>query len=216
MNILEIGCGTGHYTRQLAERWPAARLLALDFSPGMLALAKRQLTGLDRVSLVCADGEQFLADSASSFDLITSNACLQWFDDPSAAFGHIARRLAPDGLMACSLFGPRSLEELKMALATIIGHRFPLAAGAFPDLEIIRGWLARHFATWECTETIVPRQYASCLELLTHLKRTGTTGVQTPPVFTRARLRRLDDWFTENRGGCRLSYQIFLIRARQG
>ncbi len=216
LNILEIGCGTGHYTRQLAARWPDARLLALDFSPDMLAQARQQLTGSDQVSLVCADGEKFLADNDGSFDLITSNACLQLFDAPQAAFGHMARLLAPDGFMACTLFGPRSLEELSAALETIMGHRFPLVAEAFPDLEAIRGWLTRYFPALTCTETIVTREYTSCLELLTHLKRTGTTGSQPTPLFTRARLARLDQWFVENFGACRISYQIFLILARNG
>jgi malonyl-CoA O-methyltransferase len=215
-NILEIGCGTGHYTRQLAEKWPRARLLALDFSLDMLALARRHLEGINQVSLLCANGEQFLANSDSKFDLITSNACLQWFNAPQESFGHIARLLAPQRFMACSLFGPRSLEELSKAMETEMGHGFPLVAGSFPDLEAIQGWLARDFTAVECTETIVTREYASILDLLTHLKRTGTTGVHTPPVLTRARLRRLDRWFMESFGGCRVSYQLFMVRAQKG
>ncbi|MBX3748409.1 MAG: methyltransferase domain-containing protein [Verrucomicrobiae bacterium] len=53
--ILEIGCGTGTNLLQLASAFPQARLLGLDGSPAMLAVARRKLRPLgSRITLVPA------------------------------------------------------------------------------------------------------------------------------------------------------------------
>jgi len=66
--VLEIGCGTGRYTRDWAP--PAARHLALEKSPGMLELARRHCAGhADHVEFLCADAAALpLADR--SFDRV--------------------------------------------------------------------------------------------------------------------------------------------------
>ncbi len=40
LRILEIGCGTGNYTKLLIKRFPNAEIKALDISPAMIKIAK--------------------------------------------------------------------------------------------------------------------------------------------------------------------------------
>ncbi|MDH5299391.1 MAG: alpha/beta fold hydrolase, partial [Desulfobulbaceae bacterium] len=110
--ILEIGCGSGSYTAMLADRFPHAEILALDFSPGMVEAARQRFHGTERLRFLCLDAEEFLAETDQRFDLVTSNATLQWFDHVVAALGRMAACLNPDGALLCSLFGPATLGEL--------------------------------------------------------------------------------------------------------
>ena len=211
--ILELGCGTGHLTSQLASLFTESRILALDFSSAMLAQAQSKLPG-SQVELLCVDGEQFVATTKGRFDLIISNACLQWFSDLETAFRHIAELLTPEGLFTFSVFGPRTLQELKAGLAAAFQRDIPLPASSFPDEATIRALLEKYFPGVAAEKKIIHRQYNSLKDLLLHIKKTGTSGAQSqpPPIFTRKRIAQLDQWFTNHYNGYHLSYEIFFFR----
>ncbi len=56
-SILDLACGTARTGQFLKDRWPRARLTAMDLSPFYLAEARRQLRRRSRVEFVCANGE---------------------------------------------------------------------------------------------------------------------------------------------------------------
>jgi len=74
--ILDAGCGTGYGVRWLAQRWPQARLVLMDFAPGMLAAARARCAGAE---LICADIEA-LPVLERGFDLYWSSLAWQWND----------------------------------------------------------------------------------------------------------------------------------------
>ncbi|MHC4220939.1 MAG: methyltransferase domain-containing protein, partial [Planctomycetota bacterium] len=76
--ILDIGCGTGCYTKLLQNHFPAAKIKALDISSEMINVAKDKLAH-SNIDFLIADGQKIALDE--KFDLITSNACFQWFDN---------------------------------------------------------------------------------------------------------------------------------------
>lgn len=43
INILDIGCGTGYFTEQLARCYPNANITAVDIAPGMIEYARKKL-----------------------------------------------------------------------------------------------------------------------------------------------------------------------------
>jgi malonyl-CoA O-methyltransferase len=111
--VLDLGCGTGQGAIALAARWPGARIIAADASPGMLGqLARHDAAG--RIERLCADARALpLADA--SVDLVFSNLMLQWCDDLDAAFAEVARVLRPRGLFTFTTLGPDTLVELRDA-----------------------------------------------------------------------------------------------------
>ena len=120
--ILDLGCGTGQAIGALMRRYPKARVIALDFAFGMLRLARRRGTWLNRPRVVCADAEVLpLADGC--VDLIVSNATLQWCNDLDRTFSDLLRVLRPGGLLMFSSFGPDTLKELRAAWAAADGQR---------------------------------------------------------------------------------------------
>ena len=129
--ILDAGCGTGHASYALSDRFPESRVISLDIALGMLrqthagqpGLKARlgRLAGLSPQNLLCGDIEQ-LPLAADSTALVWSNLAIQWCNDLDLAFGEVNRVLQPDGLFMFSTFGPDTLKELRQATAADAGH----------------------------------------------------------------------------------------------
>jgi ubiquinone/menaquinone biosynthesis C-methylase UbiE len=99
--ILEIGCGTGKNTQLLAEI--GDRVLAIDFSSGMLAQAKAKGFAA-HVLFSVADLTRLWPCADQSVDLIACNLVLEHIADLSFVFAEAVRVLAPSGaLFVCEL-----------------------------------------------------------------------------------------------------------------
>jgi SAM-dependent methyltransferase len=96
--VMEVGCGTGQATGELAQR--AERVLALDPGQGLVANARRGVTA-DNVEFVVSTFEDFESEPAS-FDLIASAQAWHWVD-PAVGFAKAAQTLRPGGYLA--IFG---------------------------------------------------------------------------------------------------------------
>jgi len=117
--ILDAGCGTGNAWPGLGNRYPAARVFALDLAPGMLRQACASLPWHQRLlrrgpAAVCGDLER-LPLAGGSIDLALSNLALQWVNELPRAFTEMRRVLAPGGLFLFTTFGPDTLKELRAA-----------------------------------------------------------------------------------------------------
>jgi SAM-dependent methyltransferase len=72
--ILDLGCGTGAFLEPIARRYPKCKLIGLDLSPEMLALAALRTKGLANVQLRQADlSEGFPVDDAACDAVLASN-----------------------------------------------------------------------------------------------------------------------------------------------
>jgi len=111
--VVDLGCGTGHAAHALSVRWPKARVIAVDFAPGMLREAARH-DDAGRFERLCADALSLPLPDAC-VDLLFCNLMLPWCDDLDAAFTEIGRVLQPRGLLTFTTFGPDTLIELREA-----------------------------------------------------------------------------------------------------
>jgi malonyl-CoA O-methyltransferase len=214
-NILEIGCGTGNYSEQLAKTYQKAQLTAVDFAPGMIVAAQAKMSDLTNVELLCEDGEKLLSKLDRKYDLITSNATLQWFTDLDKGLAAIAAGLSSSGFFLASIFGPGTLAELALGLSTVLDQPVIIPARSFPGSKVLRQATERHFSEVVIEEYNFVRQYGSVNELLTSISKTGTSGwQQNVPVLTRQRLRKLDQWFMENHHAVKATYQVFVVQGR--
>ena len=213
--ILEIGCGTGNFTAMLAAEFPAAKIVAFDFSPEMIAKAGHKLKK-NNIEFICAEGEEFLRKGADeSFDLVVSNGSLQWFTDHDSLFKNIARILLPGGAFLSSVFGPDSLKKMGLGLKTLFHYPGNVAADAFPDINTLQRCLNAYFAAGTVEQALFEKQYDSVHDLLVHIKKTGTGGWHQngSPALTPAKLKQLDRWFVETYGSCTVAYQVHFLQA---
>jgi malonyl-CoA O-methyltransferase len=129
--VLDIGCGTGVATMELAKHYRKAQVIALDFALPMLHETRKRGSWLRRPRCLCADLEHLpLADN--SVDLIYSNAAIQWSNDLDHTFSEFMRVLRPGGVLAFTNFGPDTLKELRMAWAEVDGGSH---VGQFLDMH---------------------------------------------------------------------------------
>ncbi|MFG3183742.1 trans-aconitate 2-methyltransferase [Streptomyces nigra] len=105
--IADLGCGPGNVTALLAERWPTAHITGLDNSAEMLDRAHTEhegpTTGGGRLDFAHADVARWTPEEP--YDLIVSNATLQWVPGHADRFGSWVAGLRPGGTFAFQIPG---------------------------------------------------------------------------------------------------------------
>jgi len=106
--VIDVGCGTGATTLQLASAVGAhGSVLAVDISEPLLAIARRRVmhSGHPNVRFVIGDAQTHRFERAS-YDLAISRFGVMFFDDPVGAFRNLARALRPGGRLAFVCWAP--------------------------------------------------------------------------------------------------------------
>ena len=101
--VIDLGCGTGTSTSVLIRRWPAANTLGLDSSKSMIEMARQEHP---HGSWTLGDIAQWATrpDAAEGpYDVVFSNAALQWVDDHATVFPALLARVAPGGALAVQI-----------------------------------------------------------------------------------------------------------------
>ncbi len=105
--VVDLGCSTGYCTVELAQRFPNAQIIGIDFAEQMLNFAT---SGIN-INYQCENAEHTsLADQ--SIDFVFANLLLHWCD-MKALFAEVKRVLKPNGLLLFSTLGPDTLQELR-------------------------------------------------------------------------------------------------------
>ena len=123
--VLDIGCGTGRSSRDVARTvGPAGEVLGVDLSGRMVAEARRRAAseGLENVRFEQADA-QVHPFAEGEFDAVISNFGAMFFSDPVAAFSNFGRAVRAGGRLA--MLGWRELARNEW----LLGFREALAAG---------------------------------------------------------------------------------------
>jgi tRNA (cmo5U34)-methyltransferase len=102
-HVLELGCGTGNLSLELADRYPSASLTLVDAAPEMLEVASRRLrakrpASAKRARFLLARFEDITPD-AGAYDVVTSCISLHHVVDKAALYTKLIRALAPAGTL---------------------------------------------------------------------------------------------------------------------
>lgn len=97
---IDIGCGTGEQTSILSKKIEDANFLGIDSSKEMLAQSTKYTN--DKLLFKHSTIEEF-ASTESHWDLIFSNAALQWSDDHPKLFPQLISKLNPGGQFAVQM-----------------------------------------------------------------------------------------------------------------
>ena len=137
---LDIGCGTGSFSRLLAKS--SERVLALDLSPNMVALARERSAQFPNITFEVAD---VLTRElpAESFDCIATIATLHHLP-VGEALPTLKRALRPGGvLLVLDLFQAEGLSDAvlnALAVPASVGLRLFRSGRLLPPREVRRAW----------------------------------------------------------------------------
>ena len=94
LKVIDLGCGSGELTRQLADVLPNSHVTGLDSSPQML----EKTASFARPGLVFQQGDQ--STLTGEWDIIFSNAALQWSENHAELIPYLFDKLKPGGQIA--------------------------------------------------------------------------------------------------------------------
>ncbi len=99
-SILDIGCGIGNSTTVLKNKYPEARIIGADSSEDMLLSAREKYPSIEFIHL---DVPKDLDALTERFDIVFSNACIQWIPDHRNLLKKIMDLLNPGGTLAIQI-----------------------------------------------------------------------------------------------------------------
>ncbi|MEV0354941.1 class I SAM-dependent methyltransferase [Nocardia sp. NPDC050697] len=158
--VLDIGCGTGGYTRVAAAAAHRGHVLGVDLSSRMVDVARRLAAreGLRTIEFERADAQLHPFDS--DYDVLVSQTGAMFFDDPDAAFANLLSSLRPGGRLVLLTWNrPEHQEWLNAFTLALTGRTPPEPAPGAPgpfslsDPVHTTALLARTgFAEIDCTD----------------------------------------------------------------
>lgn len=214
--VLDLGCGTGRITSEIAARVPRGGVVGLDRSESMLRTASAWLREhAPGAGLVLGDGAQL--PFSRVFDAVFSGATFHWIFDHPALFRSIVTALRPGGRLVAQCGGAGNLAELFGRVSRLMdaGRFVPffhewteltyyadvestrrrLAAAGFTDVEV---WLEPAPTTFDSADayqqfiaTVCVRHHLSRLpmdERRAFLRELALEAARDTPAFT------LDYW----------------------
>ena len=107
--ILDLGCGTGHLTAQIAEA--GARVVGVDRSQEMVQAARE---AYPKLKFEVADARELTF--RKEFDAVFSNAVLHWIHEPARVIQGVGRALRPGGRFVAEFGGKGNIRRIQAAL----------------------------------------------------------------------------------------------------
>lgn len=211
VNILDVGCGTGWYTGRLSECFVSSNIDALDIAPNMIAYAK-DLYGYDNIEFHVADVETY--DFDKTYDLITSNASLQWLVDLPLALAKFNDLLNDAGVFLVSVFGPQTFKELHSSLVKFLGQDALISANQFVAEDVLKGFIQDSFAEVSVKRVVYKEEHRNLLSLLKKIKYTGTRGlgVLRDEGWHRSTIDELEKVYRELHGKIVATNEVFICK----
>lgn len=148
--VLDIGCGDGKITAEIAQKLPEGSVLGIDSSKEMIYLAKETFNSKEynNLNFILKDVQEL--DFNNEFDVIFSNAALHWIKDHLSILKQIKDSLKPSGKILIQMGGKGNAESI-LEIADIMitdekwkkyfkGFEFPYG---FYGAKEYKDWLKR-------------------------------------------------------------------------
>lgn len=212
--VLDLGCGTGFLTHQLASAFSGRQLLALDIAMPMLDTSRRKYPAMS-ADYLCGDAEK-LPFADNSIDRIYSNLALQWAQDLPAALLGLKRVLKRQGSLVFATFGPRTLAELKAAWTAVDDYTHVNDFHAAGQIEMFLRNAG--FNEIDVAGVLYRSEYPDVESLMRELKGIGAHNVnrgRNPRPTTKTQLQEMIKHYPRQGAstGIVASYEIIFVRA---
>jgi len=164
-SFLDLACGTGILTREIAEKFSSAKIVGIDITKSYLDVAKQNSNSFDNISFVLDDAEKFKLDS--KFDCITGSY-LPKYCDPEILVKNCITHLKPGGKIIFHDFtypknpAVRGSWNIFLTFLRLVGYFIPSWKDALIGLpKLIRStkWLDNYSDVMKKSGLKVNRQY---------------------------------------------------------
>lgn len=202
-NVLEIGCGTGFFTRHIMEDMKIKKLLINDISPEVIGY-------IEKIAPYCnyiiGDMENITFDS--KFDIVASNAAFQWAEDLETMIKRFYNVLKPDGVLAFTTFGERNFEQM-----TKISDRKLM----YKSLDELSG-MFNGFEVKIIKDDIHQMDFKTPIDVLRHIKNIGANAIAAE-FWTKGALKDFEgkyrEFFTTEDGVSLTYHPIYVVLKKQ-
>lgn len=208
--VLEIGCGTGTFTRIYLRESETEKLILNDICTNVITEFDDIITQKKTLADICfISGDAESLDFPHGMDMITSCSAIQWFENPLYFMRNCINTLNDNGFLAVSTFGPENMKEIKQ-----ITHK----SLPYIPLETIIHSLKDVYDIIYSSEEKLTLRFESPVDVLKHLKKTGVNGISSE-VWTKGRLNEFSEnyrkQFTDSTNGIPLTYNPIYIICRK-
>ena len=164
-SFLDLACGTGILTREIAEKFPSAKIVGIDITKSYLNVAKQNSNSFDNISFILDDAEEFKLDL--KFDYITASY-LPKYCDPEILVKNCITHLNPGGKIIFHDFtypknpAVRVLWNFFLTFLRLVGYFIPSWKDALIGLpKLIRStnWLHNYSDVMKKSGLKVSNQY---------------------------------------------------------
>lgn len=168
LHILEIGPGSGIFTRLYAKKLHPASITFVDlYDIGKMNLASEE-------EYIVGDAEKFLEQTNRKWDVIVSSSAIQWFVNIPEFLKNAHRCLTEGGILACSTFLPDNLSELR---------RIKPSTLLYPTEERLTSMLRSVFSNVNYETLNIPIRFENAMEALRHLRATGVGNAHNNTTY---------------------------------
>lgn len=173
--VLDIGCGDGKLTVEIARLLPGGFAMGIDNSEGMIRLARKTFPPerFPALSWEVMDARDL--DFDSEFDVVFSNAVLHWVIDHQPVLEGIERSLKPYGRILLQMGGMGNAAKIVEVLANMIEH--DRWSGYFTDLSVPYGFYGPgEYEGWLKQAGLTPKRVELVPKDMVHNGREGLAG----------------------------------------
>lgn len=161
--ILEIGCGTGLLTELVVKNIPFSNYTALD----IVSECENFIKNIDEnIEFISNDIEKYISTTNKTFDLIISNASLQWIENLPDFINKLTDKLNPNGKLLFSTFGKENYREINYAIGKTLTY--------FSKQELEKS-LEKYLPLIE--EEVRIMAFNNPKEVLKHIQNTGVNAL---------------------------------------
>lgn len=198
-SVLEIGCGTGFLTEYFIHNFSFNKYVANDIIPECSDYVDMISP---EVEFLAGDIDEIVLDE--KFDLIVSNATLQWTQNLEQVVHKLNDMLTDRGILAFSIFGGKNLEQLSKLLHQ--GLRY------YTVDELKE--LFKNYKVLLIQDEIIKLNFENPIDVLKHIKFTGTNAI-TEYRWSKSGLKNFESqykrFYTSSEGVYLTYHPVYII-----
>lgn len=195
-SILELGVGTGLLTEEIIKKIKFKNYIANDLVPSSGDYVKNLIPRAKFYS-----GDALKLELNEKFELIISNALFQWFDDIQKVRDFCKKHLKENGFLAFSSFSKDNFMEIRDSIGVSLPYK---------SLDELKNVFEKEFEIVKTFEFREKCQFATALDMLSHIKKTGVNAI-SEKSFTYRQVKDLCRQIEKNNSGIFLTYAPLII-----